>query len=572
MPLYDFQADVQGRGFQAWHEPNVFNLLWNVPTGGGKTVLMGDTIQQFNTATCAIAHRQELVSQISLALNRENIPHGILAPKKTQQQIIKLHHDTHGYSRYNYRSDVRVAGVDSLRDYDTKDRWLAQVGLVVQDEAHHVLKANKWGRAMALFPNARGLFLTAHAIRADGCGLGRSASGLVDRLVLGPSCRDLISRGFLTDYDVYWPQSDLDFSDVQISRETGEYIQPQLRAATHRSKQLVGDVVAQYLKYAEGKLGVTFAVDIEDAKKIATAYNAAGVRAEIITSKTPIDVRGKFMRMFRLRQLQQLVSVDCLGEGVDVPAIEVVSMARRTASFQVFAQQLGRALRVMVSDDQARNWATYGDIERLVRIAASAKKKAIVIDHVGNTAYFAQYHGRPCSRQQYDLDDRDSMPARRAIDSLRPCLECAKPYERFLVACPYCGTVPEIATRGLPEQVEGDLVLMDPAAIEALKVNIAQIDGPAPDVSGLPRVIANTQLARHRDKQFHQATLRHAMTIWGGWRKHLGEEDRVAHRRFYAMFGVDVLTAQALGVADATALELKVRNDLNANGIVEAVQ
>lgn len=582
MALRDFQQEVENGIFTSWNEPNVSNVMAVLPTGGGKTVLMGDVIEKMNRPTCAIAHRQELVSQVSLALNREKIHHGIIAPKAIQQQIIRLHHETHSYSCYKSRSDVRVAGVDSLRDADTKDRWFAAVGLTVIDEGHHVLANNKWGKAFNLFPNSRGLFLTAHAYRADGCGLGRHASGLVDRLVLGPTCRELITRGFLTDYDIYCPESDVDFSDVEISPTTGDLVLPQLRAATHKSKQLVGDVVKEYLRLAYGKLGVTFAVDIEEAKKIAAAFNASGVPAEIITAKTPITVRGQFMRMFRERRILQLVSVDCLGEGVDVPAIEVVSLARRTASFQVFAQQTGRSFRPLVSDDEARVWGSYSDWERLARIAASPKPKAIIIDHVGNTVYFAQYHGRVCSRQSYTLDDRESkVRPRNGLDSLRPCSKgykppdttlvngCLKPYEKFYTACPYCGVVPYVAGRAQPEQVDGDIVLLDPAVLVALQNEIAKIDGPPPEV--YEGAVGGAIVKNHYNRQRHQASLRHVMALWGGWRIHLGEDLRIAQKRFYLTYGVDVMTACTLGVGEADALAARIQKDLTANNVVEAM-
>ena len=572
--LRDFQAEVEDGIFRAWDEPNVFNVMPVLPTGGGKTVLVGSAIKRLNVPTCAIAHRQELVSQMSLALNRENIPHGIIAPKPTQQQIIRLHHETHGYSRYKYNADVRVAGVDTLPNHDAKDRWLAQVGLVVQDEGHHVLKTNKWGRAMGMFPNARGLFPTAHALRADGNGLGRLASGLVDRLVLGPSCRELIARGFLTDYDIYCPESDLDFSEVEISPVTGEMIQPQLRAATHKSKQLVGNVVDEYLKRAYGKLGVTFAVDIEDAKKIAAEYNTRGVPAEIITAKTPVNVRGQLMAQFRRRVLLQLVSVDCLGEGVDVPAIEVISMGRRTASFQLFSQQLGRTLRTMldgVTFNGASVWEVWGslsDAQRLRFIAGSAKPKAIVIDHVGNTVYMAQYHGRPCSRQNYTLDDTPTRSKlRKGPEALRTCTKCVEPYERYLLQCPYCQHIPPVPVRILPEQVDGDIVLLDPTVIAAMQASIDKLDGPPPTVFDGP--VGGAILKNHYNRQRHQASLRHMMAVWGGWRVQCYNEDlRVAQKRFYLTFGVDVMSAQALSVPEATGLELRIKDELNRNNIV----
>jgi superfamily II DNA or RNA helicase len=571
--LRDFQAEGEDLIFQAWDEPNVYNVMPVFPTGAGKTVLVGSVIKRKNVPTCAIAHRQELVSQMSLALNRENIWHGIIAPKTIQQQIIRLHHETHGYSRYKYNADVRVAGVDTLPNHDTKDRWLGQVGLVVQDEGHHVLKVNKWGRAMGMFPNARGLFPTAHALRADGNGLGRLASGLVDRLVLGPSCRELITRGFLTDYDIYCPESDLDFSEVEISPTTGEFIQPQLRAATHKSKQLVGNVVDEYLKRAPGKLGVTFAVDIEEAKKIAAEYNARDVPAEIITAKTPVNVRGQLMAQFRRRVLLQLVSVDCLGEGVDVPAIEVISMARRTASFQLFAQQLGRTLRPMLEGinylgrpawDQ---WGELTDLQRIQLIGVSNKTKAIIIDHVGNTVYMAQYHGRPCSRQNYTLDDAPTRSKiRKNPEALRTCTKCAKPYERYLLQCPYCQHIPPIPGRILPEQVEGDIVLLDPNVLAAMQLDIDKLDGPPPEVFDGP--IGGAILKNHYNRQRHQASLRHIMTMWGGWRVQCFNEDlRVAQKRFYLTFGVDVMSAQALAAAEATVLEMKIIDELNCNNV-----
>lgn len=574
--LFDFQQDVETRAFQAWAEPNVFNIMPIIATGGGKTVLTSSVIKRMNTPTCAIAHRQELVSQLSLALNRDDVEHGIIAPKPIQQQIIRLHHDTHGYSRYRYNSDVRVAGVDSLKNHDTKDRWLSQVGLVVQDEGHHVQKTNKWGRAMGMFPNARGFFPTAHGLRGDGCGLGRAGSGLVDRFIVGPCGRDLITRGFLTDYDIYLPECDIDFSEVEISPATGDLIQPQLRAATHKSKQLVGNVVTEYLKLASGKLGVTFAVDIESAKEIASEYNSRGVPAEIITAKTPVNVRGQLMAQFRRRVLLQLVSVDCLGEGVDVPAIEVVSMGRRTASFQLFAQQLGRSLRTMlegVTFNGAPVWEIWGslsDAQRLRFIAGSAKPKAIIIDHVGNTTYMAQWHGRPCSRQQYILEDQPikSRP-RRGPEALRSCTNCTKPFERFNIACPYCGTpVPVPAGRTLPEQVDGDIVLLDPAVLAGLQVEIGRIDGPPPPV--FPGATGAVIVGTHLKRQDSQHRLRKVMMVWGGWRESLGEDLRVAQKRFYLTFGTDVMGALVLNAGEASNLMDKIQDQLQLHGVYDS--
>jgi DNA repair protein RadD len=566
--LHDFQQNIKREVFEAWQDSNCLNVMPVSPTGSGKTVLFCDIIRTFNAPTCAIAHRQELVSQAALSLNREGVPHGIIAPKGTIRQIIALEMETHGHSHYNSRAPVRVAGVDTLRNHDPKDRWLSAVQLVVQDEGHHVLKANKWGAAMRLFPAARGLFPTAHAVRADGAGLGRHADGLVDSLVVGPSCRELINRGFLTDYRLICPPSDVDISAVPVGA-AGDFSLPQLRAAVHRSGTIVGDVVRHYLKFAAGKLGVTFTVDVESATDVANAYNAAGVPAAVITAKTPVDVRAKLMSRFRARQLLQLVSVDVLGEGVDVPAIEVVSMARHTASFQLYAQQFGRALRCMIASEVWAHWGAYTDAQRLAFIAASTKPKAIIIDHVQNYAR----HGLPDKPRGYNLGRRER--SRRANDSipLRVCVnpECLQAYERVLVQCPYCGLKPEPAGRSSPEQVDGDLVELDPEVLRQMRGEIDRIDSAPAVPRGLQGTPAAFAIQRnHYDRQAAQLRLRDAIALWAGWQFHRGRSQSEGYRGFFHSFGVDVMSAQALNTKDAAELEARVRAVLMVGNVVAA--
>ena len=565
--LRDYQVDVKQRVYEAWHQPNVFNIILTMATGAGKTTVFSDIVREFNAPACVIAHRQELVAQASLALNREGIQHDIMVPKAVKQQIIRAHHDVHGHSHYRGNGIVRVCGVDSLARDQATDRWYSQVALVVQDEGHHVQRNNKWGKAQARFPNARGLFPTAHCLRGDGRGLGRSADGLADSLVVGPHCRYLINRGFLTDYRLFCPSSDVDFSDLEVG-PSGDYSQVKLAARTHASNTIVGDVVRKYLELAPGKLGVTFAVDIEAAKQLCAAYEKSGVPAAVITAETPIQIRAQLMRQFRSRVLLQLVSVDCLGEGVDVPAIEVVSMVRKTASFQLYAQQFGRALRVMVSDDYAAHWGEYSDEDRIRIIASSSKPTAMVIDHVGNTIF----HGLPDVPRAYSMERAETRArAQTGPEASRSCPNCARPYERYHSACPYCGYAPTPRARSTPDQVEGDVIELSPEILAELRSRVADVDGPAPaygtDIAGL------SIRKNHRERQQAQYTLRRVMDLWSVWRHHCsGETVSDMHRRFWFTYGVDVLTAMTLGARDAAELEARVRTEMRAAGVSQPVE
>lgn len=572
--LRDFQQELKGRTLDAWGR-GARNVMVVAPTGGGKTVLFCNIIAELERPTVSISHRQELVGQAALALNREQVPHGIIAPQAIQRQIITLEQEMHGRSFYSPRAPVRVAGVDTLVGHDSADPWLRQVELVVQDEGHHVQIENKWGRAQSLFPSARGLFVTAHCYRADGRGLGRpelGGTGLVDELIVGPSAREIINRGFLCDYRLIAPPSDIHVEDLEISDATGDYNYKKVRAAVHSSKTIVGDVVAHYMKFAGGKLGITFAVDIEAATELAAKYRSEGIAAEIITAKTPLAIRGQLMRQFRKRQILQLVSVDVLGEGVDVPAVEVVSMARPTASFQLYSQQFGRALRLMLSDEQNATWNERTDAQRLAEIAASVKPKAIIIDHVQNYVR----HGLPDVERNYSLAKAERRSRKKKDDEipLRYCVnvDCLEPYEVTLSKCPNCGTPrPPPARRGTPEEVDGNCMELDPKVLHAMRIEQAKVDGPARVPPGAADVVMRSIHKHHNERREAQHELRQAMGLWAGWQHNtLGHDPAEVQRKFFYKFGRDVLSAQVLNANDAEDLRSRVQGDLDANNIVAA--
>lgn len=561
MAIRDYQRDWLDRIYAEWRAGHR-DVLATLPTGAGKTYSFVTAIREMKVPACIIAHRMELVSQAALALNREQMPHNIEAPRETVRAIIEAQMTAHGKSYYSNRAPVHVAGVHTLAARGDKIRWASSIGLVVVDEGHHVTKGGIWDAARQLFPNAFGLYPTAHALRADGLGLGRGADGLADSIVIGPSARSLISRGFLSDYRLALPPSDVDVSQVPVGA-SGDFVHAKLAEQVHKSKTLVGDVAKHYLKFAAGKLGLTFAVDIEEAHKIAAAYNALGVPAAVITGKTPIQNRADMMRRLRERQLLQLVSVDVLGEGTDVPAVEVVSLARHTMSFQLHAQMIGRALRVQVAPELAARWDTFSDAERLAHIAAGPKPYAMIIDHVGNFLRHYAKRGMPCSAQSYTLSRPERGERNRRSDAipLRTCLnvECLQPYERVLLACPYCGTpAPAPAGRGTPEQVEGDLILLDPRALAALHNEVARVDGAPPVMDHLSPLAQAGVKKQHWSRQQAQASLRRVIMLFGGYHDTLGHDVRRQQREFFHRFGVDTMTAQTLGSADAAELENRV--------------
>lgn len=524
----------------AQHAAGARNVLARLPTGGGKTVCMAHHFAAHRGASIGIAHRQELVSQISLALARNGVRHRLLANDTVVRACVALHMTELGASYYHPGAACGVAGIDTLtRRRPADDPWLSQVTLWQTDEAHHLLRENKWGAGVAMFPRALGIGWTATPGRADGRGLGSHTDGVFDVMVSGPEMRQLITEGYLTDYRIFCPPSDLDLSDVPVSGATGDYSAPKLRAAVHKS-HIVGDVVGTYVSRFMGRLGLTFAVDVEHAQEMTHAYRAAGVGAEIVTANTPDALRASILRRFREGAVQQLVNVDLFGEGFDVPTCEVVSMARPTASYNLFAQQFGRALR-----------------------PSPGKTHGTILDHVGNVIR----HGLPDAPRMWALDRRESRGRQTATVTVCYCSRCTAAYERVHWRCPYCGYVPEPAGRDAPERVEGDLTELDPATLRALRGEIARVDGPTRLPEDVSRATAGAIHRNHTDRQRAQRALRDCIALWAGWRRDAGDDDREIYRRFWVTWGVDILTAQTLGAADAVALQAKIWAVLMTAGV-----
>lgn len=549
--LRPYQQELKHAIYNHWNDHPQSNVLAVLATGAGKTVLFSSIMADNGGATCAVAHRQELVSQISLALARNKVRHRIIGPTNVVKMIVRLHMEEVGHSYYDPASRHAVAGVDTLiRRGDQLANWLPTVKLWVMDEAHHVLQDNKWGKAVNMFRNARGLGVTATPCRADGYGLGSHADGVFDVMKVGPSMRDLINMGYLTEYRIFAPPSTFNREDVPVSQSTGDFNLDKMRKAvassslvSHDEKTITGDVVTHYIKLAKGKLGVTFVPDLTAAEEVCKQFNDAGVPAAILSSKMSDTDRILVLRKFRNRELLQLVNVDILGEGFDCPAIEVVSFARPTESYSLYCQQFGRALRLL-----------------------EGKTHALIIDHVGNV----MRHGLPDAPREWSLDRRERRTGKSDPSMVRVCTACAAVYERFRDACPDCGEpVPKPADRSGPVQVDGDLYELDPTVLaqmrnevvgaretpEAMRDRLTALRVP------IPGVMSNVK--RQRERLEILSDLDRSMATIAGYWRHGGMSDSEIFRKFYLHYQTDWLTAQSLKKDDAESLIKKIQNDVD---------
>lgn len=540
--LRPYQEWVVQENQRLWSE-GIMNPCSVLPTGAGKTVVASELIRQEQQAGgyfAALAHRQELVSQISLALARQGVMHDLVAPQAVKRFCSNLHVEELGQSFYSPHAPGFVGGVNTVIRRDMS-RLKNSVSLLFQDECHHCLRDNLWGKAASLFPKAKGLYVTATPLRADGKGLGRHADGMFDEFIIGPSMRELIRMGSLTDYRIYAPPTDIDLTAMKFGSD-GDFSRPELVKRAKKSG-IVGDVVTNYKKYASGSQTVVFVVDVEQAHEVATELCNNGVKAVALSAKNTDAERQEAIRAFKRKELQVIVNVDLLGEGFDCPAIETVIMARPTMSYGLYVQIFGRALRLL-----------------------DGKNFGLIIDMVGNV----KRHGLPDAPREWSLDRREKRgKSDSGAPAVKTCSECMGVYAVGPSSCPYCGHAPVVGAGG-----RGELVMVDAELRELTAEELADLRGESDKLSkewnvpyGGSKVHMMAAIS-HNKTVAAQRELREAVALYAGAFRAMGVPDQMIHLRIWELFGTNVSKLQTLRPKEAIILTERIQTELSLLGVI----
>lgn len=540
-----YQQDAIDNVYANWAVGKRFVVLV-MPTGSGKASVLCE-IARIEAArgqrVLITAHRSELISQLSNTLARNELRHNIIAAHSTIKYSIRLHMEDHGRTYYDPSAKITVASVQSVKQQHIDELKAYRDKLtIIGDEFHHYTRDSKtWGGVFTPLDNAgaRGLGLTATPCRADGKGLSRETDGYGDALVIGPGMRDLIEMGFLVDYKIYCPPSDLHLDRVKVSTTTGDYAEKELKEEIGKS-HIVGDIVQHWLKFTPGKRGVTFTVGVDMAEEVADAYRAKGVPAVAVSGRMKDSERIQALRDIASGKVLQIVNDSVLTEGTDVSSLEVVSFARPTQSYALFCQMFGRGTRT--SPDTGKTYLT-------------------VIDAVSNV----MRHGLPDAPREWSLDRRERRTGKSEPSTVRVCTACAAVYERFRDACPDCGEpVPKPAQRSGPEFVDGDLYELDPDVLAQMRNEVvgaretpeAMRDRLTAQHVPMPGVVANVKRQKERLDALVRLDLK--LAEWAGYRRAEGLSDSEIFRKFYLTYGVSWLEAQALKAADADKLRERI--------------
>lgn len=356
-------------------------IIVQQPPRVGKTVIMAE-IARRTTAKgnriMFIIHRKEVLSQ---------------AVKTFQKQKVNIHLATMGM-------------VQSLTRHVNE---LPTPQLIFVDEAHHAL-AKSYRRILDSFPNAYVLYFTATPVRTGHDQLDQVA----DDIIVGKSIKWLTEHHFLAPFH-YYGLGDIDRS--KLRKQNGDYSTESMDEAL--SHQIYGHIVQQYQRLANGKQAVVYCHSIESAKKVTEQFKSIGVQAAEIDGNTEAQTRDRLVQQFRDQHLMILVNVNLFTEGVDLPNVDCVIMARPTSSLSLYLQFSMRCLN------------------------SRKGKTAIIIDHVDNFLNFGlPNNDRDWKQAIVTKDKRKSKANDETGPAIAQCNYCFGTFYRTDIhngCCPLCG-------------------------------------------------------------------------------------------------------------------------------------
>ena len=319
-------------------------VLIALPTGAGKTHVLSDIAKKAQTkenTVLALMHRRQLVTQMVDAfaengLEADIIMAGIESKLKSKIQIGTV------------QTYSRRLNLDAL-EYNP---FFINASICMIDEAHHTL-SKTYQKILKNYENKVIIGVTATPILSSGIGMGN----FYQALVCPVSVQELVDGGYLVP-GIYYGPSTPDLSKVKTVM--GDYHKTELNKVMNQPK-LIGDVVENWMKLAENRQTMVFAVKVNHSKALCEEFNRMGIQAEHLDAHDEDEIRSDTLYRFRSGDTKVLCNVGLYTEGTDIPEIQCIVLARPTKSLGFHLQMVGRGAR-----------------------PCSGKKDFMVLDHGGN--------------------------------------------------------------------------------------------------------------------------------------------------------------------------------------------
>jgi superfamily II DNA or RNA helicase len=399
------------------------------PTGFGKTLLAAAIVNM------ALAKRNRVLFCVPAISLIDQTAREFYAEGIRDVGVIQADHPMTDPSK-----PVQICSVQTLAR-----RAIPEAQLVIVDEAHR--RSEFLERWMCMDDWASVPFIGLSATPWSR-GLGR----VYDRLIVATTTAELIEQGYLSKFKVFAP-SHPDLSGVRTV--AGDYREDDLSKAM-RKGTLVADVVQTWMKLADERPTLCFAVDRVHAQTLQAQFAETGVECGYMDAHTPREERERIRLAFQAGRVKVVCNVGVLTTGVDWD-VRCIILARPTKSEILFVQIVGRGLRT-----------------------APGKDHCLILDHSDTTLRL----GFVTDIHHEHLNDGNLPEGSRTADEKAPpkpkeCPACGCLRKPNISTCPQCGYVPERSTQ--VETVQGELIALG---------DVARKKAKKPDDVGWPVKIA----------------------------------------------------------------------------------
>ena len=92
--------------------------------------------------------------------------------------------------------------------------------------------------------------------------------------------------------------------------------------------------------------GIVYAAGVDHAYNLATAFRAAGIKAEAVSGRTPPVKLAEILAAYERGEIDVLINAMLLAEGWNYPRATIVMHLAPTASKRVYQQRIGRIMRI----------------------------------------------------------------------------------------------------------------------------------------------------------------------------------------------------------------------------------
>jgi DNA repair protein RadD len=312
------------------------------PMAWGKSVLLAmlaATLFARGLRVLVLAHRKELLEQNSGALGRiaSDLDVGICSASLDSDRL-----------------DARVVIGGTATVYRRLER-LGHIDIILLDEAHF-LSAN----TTSMLPIIRAALggpplvgVTATPFRTDS-GLLIEA-GIFDQIVHETPLAEALAAGLLCPLVVKTPCAGrIDLSAVPIIK--GEFHAGALEAAAMAgdvTTQAVARIVAVAREEAR-RSWLIFASGVAHAQQIGDELDRHRIAHAVVTGGTNNDERGESIARFRREGITALIGCNIFTTGFDATNVDLVAFLRATCSPVLWAQSMGRGMRVQPGKETCR--------------------------------------------------------------------------------------------------------------------------------------------------------------------------------------------------------------------------